>query len=191
MKRILFALAILSQAGPCTAQSAARQRPLLTFEQRLDSFRRVVYKTPYLPFQLTLQDGRPVSRESLLGKVVLLDFWFELCHPCHADFGGLNALNDQMQGRSDFALVSIAREPAARIPALREKYGLRFDVAAAEDDSLIRSLNYQGGYPVKILLDKKGRVRYYASGGSGDSSVAHKKLMRDVYPKIQALLKEK
>ena len=173
----------------CSHAQVGKTSPQSAYARRLDSFKASVYNKTYLPFTLKLQDGREVTNESLLGKVVMLDFWFEFCHPCHADFSSLNSLDSMLKNRSDFQLVAVARESVSRVPELIAKYGLKYPIAAAED-TICRKLNFGSGFPVKILLDKKGQVRYYAEGGTTDSEKTRAAMMNVVYPKIQELLAE-
>lgn len=62
-----------------------------------------------LDFAVKTLDGKLLSSRSLLGKVVLLDFWGTWCPPCVSAVPSLRDLSRDMKGEP-FVLVSIAVE---------------------------------------------------------------------------------
>ena len=60
---------------------------------------------PFPKFVAANEESK-ISNDSLLGKVVLINFWFEDCHPCLAEFEGLNELAQTLKENKDFEFIS-------------------------------------------------------------------------------------
>jgi peroxiredoxin len=143
---------------------------------------------PFPKFAVADKDGI-VNNDSLMGKVVLINFWFKACHPCIAEFGALNELAEKLKGTKDFQFISFTRENAKTIKKLTEKYKLQFK-ALSLDDKECKRLNQNNGYPTTIILDRQGVIKYLVSGGSIDPQEARKFVMNGLLPKIQKELQE-
>ncbi|MET0403517.1 MAG: thioredoxin-like domain-containing protein [Cystobacter sp.] len=64
---------------------------------------------PVPAFSATLLDGaQPVSRESLLGRFYLLDFWATWCKPCVQEIPVQEAAMEKFKGRGGFTLLSVS-----------------------------------------------------------------------------------
>jgi thiol-disulfide isomerase/thioredoxin len=64
-------------------------------------------RLPLAPdFNLTTSDGKQMSRDSLAGKVVLLDFWASWCAPCRASIPKIADLVKEFDGRP-FVVISV------------------------------------------------------------------------------------
>ena len=71
---------------------------------------------PYIEFRIA-NEARGVDNQILKGKVVLINFWFEGCHPCMAEMDALNNLFKKMNSQ-------VTIENGLRIPpnfTLRKK----------------------------------------------------------------------
>jgi cytochrome oxidase Cu insertion factor (SCO1/SenC/PrrC family) len=67
--------------------------------------KHAVLNTPFPQFTATSQKGM-VSSEMLKGKVVLINFWFEVCHPCMVEMAMLNQVHGELQASKDFLFIS-------------------------------------------------------------------------------------
>jgi thiol-disulfide isomerase/thioredoxin len=141
---------------------------------------------PYLTFKLTSQN-KMIDNESLHGKVVFINFWFEGCHPCMAEMEALNELFEKTKNNKDFVFISLTWDNPETIKRVKEKYGLGFDVFSASDKECQR-LNFGCGYPTSIILDKKGSVKYRHSGGSLKKEEAREFVVTTLLSEIQSLL---
>jgi len=107
---------------------------------------------PYLLFNLK-NEHTAVNNESLGGKVVFINFWFEGCHPCMAEMEAFNELFKKLKDNKDFTFITITWDNAETINRVKEKYSLLFDVFAASTEECQR-LNFGCGYPTSLILDK-------------------------------------
>ena len=102
------------------------------------------------------------------GRVVVLDFWHSGCGPCVVEHETLNRVAERMARRgvaflginSQDSPVSLARFEAAygptSYPNLRDVHrmvGLRY---------------LQVGWPLHVVVDREGRVAWWAQGGPVD-----------------------
>jgi peroxiredoxin len=115
-------------------------------------------------FRLTTLDGTPVTRDSLRGKVVLLNFWATWCPPCRIEMPGFQDVYDEHRA-SGFVVLGVSTDAAGRgrvLDFLRDK-GITYPVAMARGDVV----NAYGGarvLPTSFLIDREGRVRHEVRG---------------------------
>lgn len=62
------------------------------------------------PFQITTIDGRRVTMDSLVGKVVLIDFWATWCGPCREALPHMQRVVKEFAGQP-FVAISISLDP--------------------------------------------------------------------------------
>jgi thiol-disulfide isomerase/thioredoxin len=82
---------------------------------------------------MTIDGGREVTRQSLLGKVYLLHFWATWCGPCKAEMGELHAAFEKHHGEG-FSIVSVSMDRSRDdVDAFRErKWSMPWDNVVAE-----------------------------------------------------------
>ena len=141
---------------------------------------------PYLPFDLK-NEHTTVNNETLRGKVVFINFWFEGCHPCMAEMEALNELFQKFKDNKDFAFVTITWDNAETVERVKEKFSLLFDVFRASPEECHR-LNFGCGYPTTFILDKTGIVKYRHHGGSNKTELAREFVMTTLLSEIKGLL---
>lgn len=141
---------------------------------------------PYPKFQLRHQN-KTINSNSIYGKVVLINFWFEACAPCMAEMEALNALYKQLQSKKDFVFISISWDSKEIIKRVIKKYDLAFDVFPASEMECQR-LNFASGYPTSIILDKTGIIKNVHPGGPNNKEEATKFVMTRLLPEIKTLL---
>ncbi|HEX7904511.1 MAG TPA: TlpA disulfide reductase family protein [Chitinophagaceae bacterium] len=141
---------------------------------------------PYMEFRVT-NEAQTVDNQSLKGKVVLINFWFEGCHPCMAEMEALNNLFKKMDSNKDFVFISLTRDNKETAKRVKEKYGLAFEVFYASFKESQR-LTSGCGYPTSIVLDKSGIVRFRYSGGSLVEEQVNEFIGKTLLSEIQGLL---
>jgi cytochrome c biogenesis protein CcdA/thiol-disulfide isomerase/thioredoxin len=113
-------------------------------------------------------NSKPLTREALKGKVVIIDFWTYSCINCLRSIPYVKAWAEKYR---DDGLVVIGvhapefafeREPANVARAIKD-LGIQYPVALDNDWVLWRALknNY---WPAHYFVDAKGRVRYHHFG---------------------------
>ena len=120
-------------------------------------------------FSLTDIYGISYSNESLLGKIVVFNFWGIWCKPCVKEIPQLNKLAKYYSNRDDiiFLAVSSDSEKSLKKFIKRKKFGYN-QVSYKDAMGLSAQLMDLGmyGVPVHIVLDKKGNVVFRFLGDS-------------------------
>ena len=130
------------------------------------------------------KDGKhTLVNENLKGKVVFMNFWFEACYPCIAEFKALNELYEKFKDNKDFVFVSFTFENAKTIKEVRKRYDINYPIYTLKQSD-INKLNKETGYPTNIILDKKGNVQFFKSGGSIDQDEATAFVEKEIYPEL-------
>lgn len=115
------------------------------------------------PFNLKDLDGRPVSLDSLKGKVVVLNFWSKTCGPCLEEMPSFAELAQIVADRSDVVVlaVSIDEGPADVTPTLQTvlRGPAPFRVLFDPDAKVVTGEYGTRLFPETWILDKKGVIR--------------------------------
>ncbi|HEY2847928.1 MAG TPA: TlpA disulfide reductase family protein, partial [Pyrinomonadaceae bacterium] len=139
--------------------------------------------------------GQQKGLDDLKGKVVMLDFWATWCGPCVEGIPEMKELNDEFasQGLEILGLTRYYGEsyglPADRaaelvqVKAFREKHAIPWDLVVA-DGQQVQVLYGAMLLPTTVLIDRKGIVRYVASGTNSQRSA-------EVRQMIERLIAEK
>ncbi|MGD0580416.1 MAG: SCO family protein [Bryobacteraceae bacterium] len=152
-------------------------------------------------FTLTAQDGTAVSRDSLKGKVWVVDFIFTSCHgPCPRLSAQMHRLQSRLlaNGRvpDDVRLISITVDPTHDTPAVLAGYARNFQadahlwrfltgpegsIAALTADAfhVNTAANLLEHSTKFVLVDRKARIRGYYE--STDASTLDQ-LIEDIGP---------
>ena len=110
--------------------------------------------------------GVKYTNENLYGKVTLLNFWFEYCEPCIAEFPNLNDLFLKYCNNK-FQLLSFTKDDSDETKLTVNKHNLVFPVICVSEKECYR-LNFQSGFPTIIIINPKGQIIYIKSGGELD-----------------------
>lgn len=136
-------------------------------------------------WSLTDASGKTVSSKQLKGKVYVLDFWANWCHPCKASLPGMKAAADHFKDDKDVEFLFIDTQEYT--PNYKEK-ALAYLKEKGLDLHLVFDANPQGskvnnllssqvmkqytvsGIPMKVVVDAKGNVCFVAIGYKGSPS---------------------
>jgi peroxiredoxin len=129
-------------------------------------------------FHAVTLNGETFTESNLKGKVTLINFWFEFCSPCIAEFDALNDLVVQFKGNTKFQFISFTSDTEESAKISVEKYHLLFPVLCIHESECFR-LNFNSGFPTSIIIDETGKILVIKSGGSLDKTV--------IEPEIQKL----
>jgi len=113
---------------------------------------------PSLPaFALTDLEGRPVARDDLAGRPVLVEFWATWCPPCRATLGWLGELKRRHGDRLAVLAVALESDEAdVRRVAGQVKAPLRWAMGGPE---VARAFGDVGAMPALLLFDEAGRQK--------------------------------
>jgi thiol-disulfide isomerase/thioredoxin len=137
---------------------------------------------PYPSFSIQ-NNQKLLTNETLLGKVIFINFWFEACPPCIAEFEALSHMYERLKDSVDVAFISLTFENPEVIKRVREKYGLSFPIYTISMEEC-KQLNLNNGYPTNIIVDKKGIITALHVGGATSKEEAKKFIDQEIYTKI-------
>lgn len=143
------------------------------------------------PFQdFSIKSGRKkFTNESLKGKVVFLNFWFENCPPCRAEFRTLNWLYKTYKDNDQFEFISLSFEKFEAIDRVKAQFNLEFPMHYATSE-YCNKLTHGSGYPTNIILDKDGVVRYFLAGGHRNEGEVFNYFSEKIIPLIDEYIKK-
>lgn len=123
-------------------------------------------------FSLTDLDGKPLSLARLRGKVVIVDFWATWCGPCRDEAPALVSLQRRLGGHG-LQLVGISMDDnATPVRKFVREYHVNYPVAVGDAD-LGRRYGTVLGLPVKILVDRDGRIAARHTGAVDATALEH------------------
>ena len=136
-------------------------------------------------FTATTMDGKTIDKKYFEGKVTLINFWMKTCGPCISEIPGMNKLKDEF-GTEMVNFLAIGRCNHEDGVAFLQKYPFHFDQVDNGQPLIEDVFKFGWGYPVTMLVNKKGQIVSSFNGGvMGDSGqIVHDKLK----PMIEAEL---
>lgn len=118
---------------------------------------------PATEFTLASYGARKqVSLSEFKGQVVLLNFWFPECGPCHEEFPHLKAVADKYKGQGlSVIAVNIVPEQNDLVVSSLKGYGLDF-IPAQGDEKVSTSYGVRG-VPDNFVIGPDGRIWFHPS----------------------------
>ncbi len=109
---------------------------------------------PEVDFRLA--DGTPITRDDLLGRYSVLDFWATWCAPCITSFPHLNELQEEFADRPiDF--YSITYEPESKFRSVLDENPL--ETAVCIDNDFATFVAFRAwGIPAAYVVNPEGVV---------------------------------
>lgn len=113
-------------------------------------------------------NSAPITRESLRGKVVLVDFWTFECYNCRNALPYVKALDAKYRGKGLVVLgVHTPEFPRERLIAnvqsATKDLGITYPVATDNNYAIWRAFNNEY-WPAAYIIDRAGRIRYHHFG---------------------------
>ncbi len=112
----------------------------------------------------TLKDlsGKPVSLSSYAGKkIIMLDFWATWCNVCKREMPVLEKVYKEYKDKGVEFLSITLDENIPQIKKILESKGVTY-LTLIDEGAKVATEVYQlaGPIPLKVVIDKKGIVRY-------------------------------
>lgn len=106
-------------------------------------------------------EGDDVSTESLIGRPLVINFWFTTCEPCRREFP---VLVDAAERHRDVRFIGVnLNDSADTAMAFAASYGATFEMLFDRDGRLTSAMGVATA-PVTLLVDSGGLVRRQLTG---------------------------
>ena len=103
--------------------------------------------------------GKPLSTQSLRGKVTLVNFWATSCTTCVAEMPMLMATHEKYKAQGyDTVAVAMSYDRADYVLNFKETRKLPFHVALDIDGVAAKAFGEVKVTPTSYLLDKQGKI---------------------------------
>jgi thiol-disulfide isomerase/thioredoxin len=110
----------------------------------------------------TVNGKGEITRDSLSGKVAIVDFWATWCGPCKQSFPKLEELAKQNQGKVQVVGISVD-DKADGVADFAKSNGATFAIGW-DDGHAIANRWKVDSMPTTYILDSSGTVRYIHAG---------------------------
>ncbi len=116
-------------------------------------------------FSLTSLDDKPLTRDNLKGKVVLLDFWATWCAPCRAAIPHLVTLYETYKDQGlELIGVSLDQGGLPDVADFVKRNHIPYPIALGTNNSITKDLGNITSLPTIILLSKKSSIEFKVVG---------------------------
>jgi peroxiredoxin len=134
-------------------------------ERYIDNPRRA--RELYIPeFSMTTADGRYISTDDLLGKIVVLDFWATWCAPCRASVPELKDIVKKF-ANAPVVLISISSDDdEEKWRAFIEKNQMTWPQYRDSDNHVLSAFGIHS-FPTYVVVDAEGIMRKVEVGAGG------------------------
>lgn len=105
--------------------------------------------------------NKKISSKKMLGKVVVLNFWYTTCPPCKKEIPLLNKLKHKYKNK-DVEFIAFALDEEYKLANFLLKN--RFDYDMVSDARWLKEKFQIQAYPTNIIIDKKGKIQFYDVG---------------------------
>jgi peroxiredoxin len=141
---------------------------------------------PFPDFAFSTIDSTLVSKSSLKGKVVFINFWQTEWPPCIAEFNALNILYEEFKSNKDFEFLSLTYDSPSKIQKMRLRFPMPYRIATVKFPKLAPLK--MGGFPTSAIIDRYGKIIYWVKGGYSDPERALQLLKEAAYPILHSQL---
>ena len=123
---------------------------------------------PIHPFDFQDLTGRHWKSSELRGKVVYLNIWLTGCPPCVQEIPSLNTLFNELGGKSDIVMLSIASDQSEVLKKFMATNPIKMPVASVPFEQIKQLASVGGiiGFPTHLIIDRQGNLAVASRGGS-------------------------
>ena len=115
--------------------------------------------------------GVAYNRETLAGKVVLVNFWATWCHPCQKEIPDLSKAYDKYKAKGVVFLGVMTDSPDNQaLLNFQSDYDMTYPVVRANSDLMV-SYNYPDALPTTFVYDRGGKQVYTHVGPLRESDL--------------------
>lgn len=143
----------------------------------------------FLFFYASDQDGIVYTADSLKARVTFINFWFEGCTPCLAEKKALDSIYRKYSINKRFRFLSFTFESPEKIADFVKRNKIGYPILYISRSEINR-LNFEHGFPVSMVVDAKGFIRYIVSGGFQEKQKAEERVYSRYTKEIERILNE-
>jgi len=108
-------------------------------------------------------DNEEIELSKLIGKVVVLNFWFTKCEPCIKEMPYLNKLVTTFSEK-DVAFISFAPEDPVKLKTFFSKHPFKFKTIPNSETIRRDIFKLFSIWPYTIIIDKTGKINKMGFG---------------------------
>jgi cytochrome c biogenesis protein CcmG/thiol:disulfide interchange protein DsbE len=113
---------------------------------------------PY--FEIRTLDGREINLDSLLGKVILVNFWATWCPPCRAEIPDFIEAYSELKDKGlEILGFSVDDLPESELQNFVIRAGINYPVSLVGRE-IVAAFKPGQYIPTSIFIDKKGNIRH-------------------------------
>lgn len=117
------------------------------------------------PFAVTSIQGINYNNNSLLGKVVVIDFFYQSCLPCVKLIPELNELVKEVDtGKMIVIGVDHRLDDTLNMKDFIKRYNIQYPIICGVDGELLYSFSNNTLFPHTVVLNKEGEIAYFSEG---------------------------
>jgi thiol-disulfide isomerase/thioredoxin len=125
---------------------------------------------PAPKFRAKTLDGETITNDSILGKVVLLQFWATWCPYCKRDMPALESVGREFESQGLMVLGVNVGESKKKVKQFLEQSPRSSKVILTEDTNLAAVFEAKR-FPLYVLIDRKGDLAGMQEGAGGEGSL--------------------
>lgn len=122
---------------------------------------------PFIDFSYNDTENRTWNNASLKGKVYVINVWQSECGPCRGEMPTLSQWKERFP---NVVFLSASRHNADEIKPIVERHNFTWNHLQEATD--IVALVRQEGFPLTVVVDKDGIVRFAKVGASEENQAA-------------------
>ncbi|HDJ28540.1 MAG TPA: TlpA family protein disulfide reductase [Proteobacteria bacterium] len=116
-------------------------------------------------FSLTSLDGKEITRDSLKGKVVILDFWATWCPPCRAAIPHLVEMHKKYRDQGLVVVgISLDRGGKEEVSDFAERNHIDYDLVMGVNNAILKDFGEVSSIPTIIILNQQAEIIFKAVG---------------------------
>ncbi len=126
-------------------------------------------------------NGTKFNMKELLGKVVVLNFWFINCMPCRMEMPDLNELVDDFKENTEVVFIAIGLDDKYNIADFLKTQPFKYHIIDS-GNFLVRQYGVNS-YPTHVVVDRQGKVLFHSTGLGSNTVPWVKKSIREALSK--------
>lgn len=116
---------------------------------------------PIADFSVTDINGKTYKKDDLIGKVLVINFWFKDAAPCKAEIPELNKLVKKFKNK-DVVFLAPTYDPLEDVTEFLKKSPFNYVICTDVDEMIINMKISK--YPTHVVVDKQGIVQFVTIG---------------------------